>query len=551
LNLLRKTYCTIITLDYIHYALTLNESLLSQDQNVQLKVLISDSKSDLSVVTAYYPNVEFFFVDQLCHEGLAKKIYEKYATSDMDCFRWSLKPIFINFLLDRKYDQVFLLDCDLYFFSSFDFLSDDLEGNSVLLTPHWRASIPELDETNFSILLTSGLFNAGFVGVSQQGRPAMEWWAGSCAYKCQKAPDQGLFVDQAYLDLFPVYFDNVAIERHRGCNIATWNQIECERILSENGKTMIKGDYEIVFIHFTKSTIKGIKTGRDYLLRPFLGKYQKSLDKYKTLLVNSTDILTKSNPSETKITKTKFPLSNNLATNDLFLDPKLSVGTLDRYFVRHSILKALKNRLGDFRGKLLDVGCGQKPYKPLLTAPPSRVTQYIGLDLENNPIHDNHPDIIWQKGKIPLDDRSIDCAIATEVFEHCLDPGSAMSEIHRVLKPGGLLFLTVPFLWPLHEVPYDNYRYTPFSLSHHLSASGFIDIDLKPLGGWDASLAQMLGLWVRRQAMGKWKRKFLSILLMPVVFLLYRGDERTISQFHESMMLTGLSGTALRPEEKP
>ena len=194
--------------------------------------------------------------------------------------------------------------------------------------------------------------------------------------------------------------------------------------------------------------------------------------------------------------------------------------------------------------KLLDVGCGQSPYKPLLMSPPGKVSRYIGLDIENNPIHVNQPDITWHEGKIPLDDNSVDCAICTEVLEHCPDPEAVLKEICRVLKPNGLLFLTVPFLWPLHEVPYDEYRYTPFSLRRHLAASGFTCIDLKPLGGWDASLAQLLGLWVRRRPMKSWLRLLLSYtLLLPIRWLIY-NDQQKITNFRESTMITGMSGTA-------
>ena len=139
-----------------------------------------------------------------------------------------------------------------------------------------------------------------------------------------------------------------------------------------------------------------------------------------------------------------------------FLEPTCKPNVLDIFIVRRSILSSLQTQIPQYEGTLLDVGCGQMPYKTLLTSSPSRVKQYIGLDLEFNPIHNNHPDITWQNGKIPLSDGSIDCAIATEVFEHCPDPEVVMSEICRVLKPRGMLFCTVPFLWPLHEVPHDN-----------------------------------------------------------------------------------------------
>jgi SAM-dependent methyltransferase len=217
---------------------------------------------------------------------------------------------------------------------------------------------------------------------------------------------------------------------------------------------------------------------------------------------------------------------------------------IDTFFIKSSIFNSLKIFLPDLTGYLLDVGCGQMPYKSLVTSPPSRVTRYIGLDLKGNSIHKNNPDITWKDGKIPLSDNAVDCAICTEVLEHCIDPDKVLMEIYRVLKPGGLLFFTVPFLWPLHEVPYDNYRYTPFSLEFHLKKSGFTQIELRSLGGWDASLAQMLGLWIRRRPMRKWLRICFSYLFWPFVLLLYKVDNSDRVSFKENSMFTGIAGSA-------
>ena len=235
---------------------------------------------------------------------------------------------------------------------------------------------------------------------------------------------------------------------------------------------------------------------------------------------------------------------------DQFLNPQLTPANLDRFLIRKRILDAMQEILPQLSGTLVDVGCGYMPYKQLLLSLPSQVTKYIGLDLVDN-IYQK-PDLEWDGKTIPLDDNSIDCAIATEVFEHCPEPEIVMKEICRVLKPGGILFFTVPFLWNLHDTPYDEYRYTPFALDRHLKNSGFEKIKLKALGGWDASLAQMLGLWVRRRLVGSRQqnlvRLILSMLFLPIIWLLIKLDNPP-QQFNGGLMITGLSGTAIKPEQ--
>src|SRR5262245_50536365 len=204
--------------------------------------------------------------------------------------------------------------------------------------------------------------------------------------------------------------------------------------------------------------------------------------------------------------------------------------------VRDGIRRKLSGALSQFSGTLLDVGCGQMPYKKLVESPPSSVKRYIGLDLRNGP-YGGMPDLQWDGKTIPLDSDSIDCAIATEVLEHCADPDTVMQEICRVLKPNGVFFFSVPFLWPLHEVPRDEYRYTPWSLERLSLASGFSRVKITALGGWDASLAQMLALWVARRPMSNRKRLLLTLVARPIVRYLQQRDH-PVSEFLEGQMIT-------------
>jgi SAM-dependent methyltransferase len=238
--------------------------------------------------------------------------------------------------------------------------------------------------------------------------------------------------------------------------------------------------------------------------------------------------------------------------DNTFLNPSLSADTMDIFWIRKSILRELTEYLVNCRGVLLDVGCGEMPYKSMVLNQPA-ITRYLGLDIENpNYQAKLKPDIYWDGIRIPLPDESVDCAVATEIFEHVPDLEATLREIRRVLKPGGSIFFTVPFLWPLHDVPQDECRYTPFSLKRTLLQSGYCDIDIKAHGGWDASLAQMIGLWVKRRPMDSSRRdEFMQLLYPFYKRLVTEADTSTPLSYEnmstESVMITGLYGTAEKP----
>ncbi len=229
-----------------------------------------------------------------------------------------------------------------------------------------------------------------------------------------------------------------------------------------------------------------------------------------------------------------------------FTNIELSSSTLDRYYIRSSIFSAIQRQAPKFVGRFLDVGCGKMPYRDYIQEH-SKISEYLGLDIEGGIEYSQtvKPDFTWDGSQMPFSDDEFDCVMATEVLEHCPEPGSVLAEIYRVLKPGGQVFFTVPFLWPLHETPYDMYRYTPWSLTKLITEAGFDKVDINALGGWNAAMAQMLGLWIRRSGMSDRKRQLLSIIVKPVVAYLI-GRDSIPTHFTDNIMVTGFSGSAIK-----
>jgi SAM-dependent methyltransferase len=138
--------------------------------------------------------------------------------------------------------------------------------------------------------------------------------------------------------------------------------------------------------------------------------------------------------------------------------------------------------------RVLDVGAGDAPYAELFAH-----TEYVTLDWESSP-HEGAraASVSASADAIPLPDASFDVIVLTQVLEHVRAPADVMIEIARVLRPGGRLFATVPFVWELHEEPHDYWRFTRYALGALLEGAGLAAVSIAPRSDSLTALAQLM-----------------------------------------------------------
>ena len=279
-------FCTITTADHLYKTLSLYDSVRAIHPDVYMHALCIDELYEVTTSD----NIGFYKISDLAGMTAADTILSKYSQSK-DKLRWSLKPVFLRYLLENKTDKVIYADNDIYFYDDYAFLFEMLDEHDFLLTPHHYPRDPTKEQNWLEANYKVGLYNAGFVGVNKAAIPTLQWWAECCAYRCEKNPLRGTFDDQKYLDLIPVIDENAHIVRHKGCNVADWNRTVISRS-EKNGKVILNDKYPLIFIHYNGTTVRAIDEGREPCLKESLNIYLQNIKQHKPDIV-ATDLYNK------------------------------------------------------------------------------------------------------------------------------------------------------------------------------------------------------------------------------------------------------------------
>jgi SAM-dependent methyltransferase len=161
--------------------------------------------------------------------------------------------------------------------------------------------------------------------------------------------------------------------------------------------------------------------------------------------------------------------------------------------------------LGSYR--LLDVGCGPKPYEPFFTA---YVSSYVGVDPVDNP----RAELKGAVEDLPVEDGSFDVVLCSQVLEHCDDPAKAISELHRATAPGGRLLLSTHGVQVYHPSPVDYWRWTHAGLEKVLRQNAeWASVRVSPASGTTACVAMLVNMYIDLLA----RRAHVGFVAKPLV----------------------------------
>lgn len=169
--------------------------------------------------------------------------------------------------------------------------------------------------------------------------------------------------------------------------------------------------------------------------------------------------------------------------------------------------------------KWLDLGCGMKPFISSFHR-----ANYVGIDVESSGADEamKIPDLYFNGSDIPFSENFFDGILCTQVLEHAIDSDGLIRECNRVLKTGGKLIVSVPFLQREHEQPYDFRRFTSFGLVSLLEKNGFKVTTITKVLSPIETLATLFVTYVTNTygSRGKWSYRLIAYMIVAPTLIL-------------------------------
>jgi SAM-dependent methyltransferase/glycosyltransferase involved in cell wall biosynthesis len=281
-NPLNIAACTIVSKNYIAFARTLAESFHRFHPETAFFVLLVD-------------RIDGYIAPR--HEPFHLVMVEELNISNFDTFSFkynivelntAVKPYFLSYLFEKLHlEKLIYLDPDILITEKLDDLYGLLNEHSIVLVPHLTSSIEDDYRPTELNILQAGTYNLGFIGLanSRELAPFLKWWENRVYDGCFMAPEEGMHVDQKWIDLVPGLFDRVFVLRHPGYDVAYWN-LHDRSIGFLNEQVVVNGGpcYFFHFSGFDPADVSQISKHQDRFSMKDIGEGARLFERYGELV---------------------------------------------------------------------------------------------------------------------------------------------------------------------------------------------------------------------------------------------------------------------------
>lgn len=244
------TVLTLCSVNYLAHARTLGDSLRKYNPDFMFVIGLVD-RLPTEIEPSFWHPYELIPVSDVGIAAYADMV-RKY---DVVEFNTAVKPFYLEYLYrrDPAVEAVIYLDPDILVYSSLQSLVESLKANPLVLTPHsctYNNSPVNLYYEGG--MLSTGIYNLGFIGTSRSETTFyfLKWWQRRLEEFCYYRPGTGVFVDQLWVILAPLYFSGVLVEKNPGYNMCYWNHFE-RRLSVHHNRYFVNESHPLLFYHFS------------------------------------------------------------------------------------------------------------------------------------------------------------------------------------------------------------------------------------------------------------------------------------------------------------
>ena len=313
------TVFTLCSTNYLAHARTLGDSLRQHNPGFHFVIGLVDHLPK-ELPASFWQPYELVQVEEIGIEGFPEMV-QRYDVVELNT---AVKASYFLYLYrrDPSTEAVIYLDPDILLYSSLNHLVELLGAHNIVVTPHSCT----FDNSPAAIyyeqgMLGMGIYNLGFIATKRSAVTTafLNWWRYRLRDHCYRAWGTGMFVDQLWVTLAPLYFP-VHVEKHPGYNMCYWNHFE-RKLAYDNGRYLVNGEHDLIFYHFSsyspdhpdKITVRKKSITNSFEERPDL---KPIYDDYRDRLMANGYLAVKSMPYALRSKPTKRVVTPKTAVRD-------------------------------------------------------------------------------------------------------------------------------------------------------------------------------------------------------------------------------------------